>query len=235
MTRKTPLLLLHGAMGSAHSFERVRPVLEPHFETHILNFEGHGERRDSGRPFTIEHFKENVLDYLSTEGLTGANIFGLSMGGYVGLLLASRHPEWVNRILTLGTKFDWTPESAAREASFLQPETLAEKAPKYAAQLEKTHTGAGWKHVAQQTQQMMIGLGNQPDINHQVLSGVLSKVRLMVGDKDSMVTISETAGAYRALPNAELAVLPDTLHPIERLQPEYLEFMAKNFFLRNHN
>ena len=38
-----------------------------------------------------------------------------------------------------------------------------------------------------------------------------------VGDRDATETVEETAGAYRALPDAELAVLPRTAHPNERV------------------
>ena len=43
------------------------------------------------------------------------------MGGYVALHLALHHPERVQRIVTLGTKFRWDPVTAEREAARLDP------------------------------------------------------------------------------------------------------------------
>ena len=48
---------------------------------------------------------------------------GHSMGGYVALKLALKRPELVDRIITLGTKFNWTPEVAAKEVKMLNPDT----------------------------------------------------------------------------------------------------------------
>ena len=39
----------------------------------------------------------------------------------------------------------------------------------------------------------------------------------MVGDRDTTVSVEESAAAYRALPSGELMVLPRTQHPIERV------------------
>jgi hypothetical protein len=47
-------------------------------------------------------------------------------------------------------------------------------------------------------------------------------VRVMVGDRDAMVSVEESAAAARALPAGELAVLPRTPHPIEQVRLERL-------------
>jgi hypothetical protein len=39
----------------------------------------------------------------------------------------------------------------------------------------------------------------------------------MVGDRDAIVTLEETAAAARSLPAGELAVLPNTAHPFEQV------------------
>ena len=47
--------------------------------------------------------------------ITRADIFGYSMGGYVALHAARRHPERIGSIMTLGTKFAWDTPTAEKE------------------------------------------------------------------------------------------------------------------------
>ena len=54
---------------------------------------------------------------------------------------------------------------------------------------------------------------------------------LSVGDKDAMVTIEETMNAYRKLINAQLHVMPNTIHPIEKVNVEELAHQIKRFMI----
>src|SRR5689334_2045722 len=99
-----PLLLLHGAIGS---YEQIRPLrndLLSTYQTHSFNFSGHGGG-DMPDTFSIKLFVQQVHDWVKKKQLEKVNIFGYSMGGYVGLYLASHHPEMVSSVITLATKF----------------------------------------------------------------------------------------------------------------------------------
>ena len=61
------------------------------------------------------------------------------MGGYVALNLASQSPEILGKIITLGTKFAWTKESATHETSRMIPEIMEKKIPAYTQKLERVH------------------------------------------------------------------------------------------------
>src|SRR5687767_6066719 len=105
------LLLLHGAIGSKEQLQPLAGLLKNEYEIHTLNFSGHG-----GTPlpeqFSIELFARDVVDYLDAKKLENINIFGYSMGGYVGLYLARYFPMRIGKVFTFATKFDWTPASA---------------------------------------------------------------------------------------------------------------------------
>src|SRR5688572_15290055 len=116
-----PLLLLHGAIGAASQFEKLTQLLQPDFEVFSLNFSGHGGKEIPEPGFNMPLFANDVLTFMEEKQLDKVDIFGYSMGGYVALYLALHYPEKVNRIMTLGTKFDWSPEIAAHETRMLNP------------------------------------------------------------------------------------------------------------------
>lgn len=84
------------------------------------------------------------------------------MGGYVALWLAHQHPERVRKIVTLGTKFDWSPESARLEVKKLDAEKILEKVPAFALILETRHAPNDWKQLLSRTSTMMLALGSDP-------------------------------------------------------------------------
>ena len=58
-----------------------------------------------------------------------------------------------------------------------------------------------------------------------------TRVLVGVGDKDVMVSLEETIQVYRLLPNAQLLVMPNTTHPIDRINVQLLTCQIHSFFL----
>jgi pimeloyl-ACP methyl ester carboxylesterase len=224
------LILLHGALGAASQWETLRPVLGEHFETNVVELEGHGQTPANADAFRIEKFADQLAQYISASGLAPANIFGYSMGGYVALDLARRKPELVARIMTLATKFAWTPESAAREVQKLNPDSIAMGMPSFAATLQKRHTALGWRTVLDRTADMMKGLGTAPVLGENELASIRQPVCIGIGEWDTMVSVGESEKAAGTLPNGELTVFQETKHPLESVETDVLVKGIKDFF-----
>lgn len=224
------LLLLHGALGSAHSLHPLANELQNDFEIHSLSFEGHGGSEIPTRDFTIPNFAEEVIAYLNQNNISEIALFGYSMGGFVGLYLAKHFPEKVTKLYTLATKLNWTIEGALKETAMLNPTIIKEKVPKYAAALELLH-GNNWEILMQKTAQMMLDLGKNSPLKISDLEQITTPVLLSVGDKDVMVSIEETTNAHRKMSNAQLYVMPNTIHPMERIDTTELAHQIKRFML----
>src|SRR5574341_22850 len=229
---KRDLLLLHGALGSASQFDTLIPHLDSRFSLHTLDFEGHGPQPSTDRPFRIEHFAENVLAYLDTQAIERIDIFGYSMGGYVAVYLATTHPMRVGRVLTLGTKYLWTPDAAVAEMDKLLPDKIQAKVPAFATALETLHTGSGWRMVVDRTREMIGHLGERNLLTEEALASVKHPVHVTIGDRDITVSVEEADRVYRALPQGELEVLPDTPHPLDRVAPARLAESIMGYFDR---
>jgi pimeloyl-ACP methyl ester carboxylesterase len=64
----------------------------------------------------------------------------------------------------------------------------------------------------------MTELGATPLVDQAILARITQPTRLMVGDRDTVVTVDETAAAARSLSAGEFAVLPNTPHPFEQVR-----------------
>ena len=213
---KTPLLLLHGALGSEAQFDALKKQFDIDYELHTFNFEGHGGR-PSNTPFSIDLFVDNTLQYLQSKELKRLSIFGYSMGGYVALQLARNYPAYVDRIITLGTKLDWTPAIAAQEIQKLQPDIIEQKVPRFAAHLKALHAPLDWKVVVQQTAQMMQALGNGQAITPDDFAAIERPVCICLGTEDQMVTIGESQRVVELIPQGSFQAIADCPHPIEQV------------------
>lgn len=218
---KTPLLLLHGALGAKNQMETLSPYLSPAHTIYALDFPGHGGSLAKG-PFSIPYFGKTVLDFLDRENIQKTDIFGYSMGGYVALYLAWKYPDRVRRMVTLGTKFDWNPDSAAREAAMLDPERIALKVPHFAETLAQRHAPLDWKSVLHQTAELLQGLGNGNALPEEAFDQIHCPVTILLGEADNMVTLVESQQTATALANGRFEILPGTKHPIEQVDPKIL-------------
>lgn len=223
------LLLLHGAIGAKDQLQPLAGRLESKFIVHTLNFSGHGGEAFPEK-FSIETFAEDVLRYLEKNKISKTNIFGYSMGGYVALFLAKQHPSKVEKIFTLATKFLWSPEIAAKETKMLDAGKIAEKIPAFAQTLEKRHAPNDWKIVLEKTAEMMTAMGNKNPLQLSDYESIEHDVLIALGDKDTMVSQEETTDVHSRLKNGKLIILPDTQHPIEKVNVELLSKEINGFF-----
>ncbi|KAA2224499.1 alpha/beta fold hydrolase [Chryseobacterium sediminis] len=222
------LLLLHGALGHSDIFTPYLNTLSQYFTVHTPLFSGHGDLELPAEGISIEKYTQELSEYCEVNNLADVFIFGHSMGGYAALCYAMKSHENVNSIITLGTKFDWTEEQALKESKMLNPDVILEKIPQYAQLLESQH-GSKWKQLLLAIADLMIDLGKNPPLENN-LATINIPVQIMVGDKDNMVTIEESSRVYRSLPNAKLAVLPDTKHPLDKVRPSLLLNLIKDFW-----
>lgn len=222
------LLLLHGALGSAQSLQPLSELLKNDFEVYLFSFQGHGGSELPESDFTMSGFANEVIAFLEENNINSISVFGYSMGGYVGLYLARYYPEKIQKLFTLATKLNWTVEGSQKEASMLNPNVIKEKVPKFALSLEQMH-GKNWEQLMAKTAQMMLDLGQNPEVNDNDFEQISLPILLSVGDKDAMVTLEETIHAHRKIKDSQLLVLPKTIHPIEKVDGVELAHQIKKF------
>lgn len=210
------ILLLHGGLGARDQVGPLAGALESALDPASLDLPGHGNADLAGGGFDIETMRARVVHELESWHLGRVAVFGYSMGGYVALEVARRRPDLVSTVITFGTKFDWTPEAAAKETRHLDAGKIKARVPYFAEQLERRHTALGWEAVLTHTAGLMASLGKAPILNPDKLREIHCPVRVMVGDKDATVSVEESLAASRAMERGELEVLPGVAHPFEK-------------------
>lgn len=122
-----PLILLHGFMGSTHTWDAHVPALSPYYRVITLDLPGHGA---TDSPDDVAHYSMarcmdilwSVFEYLK---LDKAHLLGYSMGGRVALSFAASHPERIDTLI-LESASPGLADAAERESRAAADNGLAD-------------------------------------------------------------------------------------------------------------
>lgn len=228
---KPNLVLLHGALGSQQQLRPLAELLSSYFHVFTFNFEGHGGKA-SDSAFSMELFANNTIDFFRDNNLEQSNIFGYSMGGYVGLHVAKTHPNLVDKIVTLGTKFNWTKAAAENEVKMLNPVIIEKKVPKFAKMLEEIHAPNDWRIVLNKTAKMMMDLADGKKFTDADLQQIKHRILIGLGALDKMVSLEESKQAVNNLPNSQLKIIEGFQHPIEKNDIHLMSEFITDFLMK---
>ncbi|RYE93989.1 MAG: alpha/beta fold hydrolase, partial [Myxococcales bacterium] len=100
------LLLLHAFPFDGRMWEPVVAELAQSHRLLIPDLRGFGRSRGLGPVKSIHQMADDVAELMRAQGITGAAVLGLSMGGYVAMALRRQHPELVEKLLLCDTRPD---------------------------------------------------------------------------------------------------------------------------------
>ncbi|MGW5129011.1 alpha/beta fold hydrolase [Streptomyces sp. NPDC004069] len=126
-----------GATSPAYFAEvAVHPLLAGH-RSLLVDLLGHGiSDRPTDFDYTLESHADALATALTAAGVAGAELVAHSMGGSVAIVLASRHPRLVSRLVLVDANLDpITPSPGAPGSSGI------------AAYSEPEFLNGGWTHV----------------------------------------------------------------------------------------
>jgi pimeloyl-ACP methyl ester carboxylesterase len=97
------MLFVHGGLGTS----------EAHFGNHLdeftkkyhviaIHLRGHGKSDLPNTPFSLDLFADDLYKFLEELKLDSIIYVGFSLGGMTGLNLASKHPEKIRKLITIG-------------------------------------------------------------------------------------------------------------------------------------
>jgi 2-hydroxy-6-oxonona-2,4-dienedioate hydrolase len=107
------LLLLHGTGGHLENWARNIMPLAQHFRVIAPDFLWHGlSQTEPFDPEIVPALVDQVIDLLDDLSIVSAAVNGQSMGGWVAMQLALRHPDRVSRLI-LTTTQGYVPDAGA--------------------------------------------------------------------------------------------------------------------------
>ncbi len=208
------LVLLHGGGDSSeHSFEQQIDVLSPSHRIVALDQVGQGHTPDVEGPLSYSGMMQDTASVLRQLNLHNVDVMGFSDGGILALMLAARHPELVRRLVISGVNI--SPEGLTEE----QREGLR------AVQVPEASS------IDEKLAQLWLTSPTTDELNPELLATIQKPVLVISGDRDA-IRLEHTLEIYRALPAAELCILPGTDHSTFSGRPQWLNPIINTFLDR---
>jgi pimeloyl-ACP methyl ester carboxylesterase len=102
-----PLVLLHGLAARWQAFGPLLPALSLDWHLYAPDFRGHGASGKAPGHYGLPDYVRDTLAFLRAKVTPPAVLYGHSLGGWVGEVIAAEHPELV-RALIIGDSALWT-------------------------------------------------------------------------------------------------------------------------------
>ncbi|MEO6190125.1 MAG: alpha/beta fold hydrolase [Saprospiraceae bacterium] len=219
---KPNLLLLHGALGSEVQFATIKDLLVSKYEVFSFNFSGHGGEKIPNTGLRMNDFSHEIIKCLDKNKIESTHIFGYSMGGYAALKCVLNNSSRINKIITLGTKFDWSPLRLEQQLQMLNTSYLEEKSPAFVQDLIRMHAPTDWIKLIDEIKSMMCNLSQTDYILDEAFQAIHNPVFILLGELDKMVTKEESYRVANLIPNSKFNLLEQTKHPFDKIDLELL-------------
>jgi 3-oxoadipate enol-lactonase len=98
-----PILFIPGLGYAAWSFAGQLAHLSDTARVLVMDNRGAGQSDKPSGPYSIAQMADDAFAVLTQSGAAPAHVVGTSMGGYIALTLAQRHPEAVRSLVLIAT------------------------------------------------------------------------------------------------------------------------------------
>lgn len=214
-----PLVLLHGGFSDSREFEPSLARLADRFRLHLLDRRGHGRTPDVPGPVSAAALAGDVIAFLEQVVGGPAHLAGYSAGGVVALAVARERPDLVRRLVLISTAAD-------REGWVFLPQPGGELPPELVDRYAEVSPD-GRDHLPVVVEKFAKA-AHEPGLGLAELAGIDTPV-LVVGADDDIVHLDHFVAMYRALPRAQLAVVPGSSHLVLFERPELCAELVADF------
>lgn len=225
-----PLVLLHGGVLTIGlTFGAVLPALAATRRVIAVELQGHGHTADIDREMTVPRFAEDVVALLDVLGIERADLFGFSLGGMTALETALRYPERVDRVVLASIPF--RPDGYLDEIRDPALHAGSRRLPTQADFQEMvdayTAVAPHPEHFQDFMAKCTVAAGYE-GWSQDDLRKLAAPTLLIIGDTD-FVRIEHAAQMHSLIPDARLAILPDSRHMDVMRRTELLLPMVETF------
>lgn len=217
----TPLMLVHGFPLDSSSWNEIIPLLENDFDIISPDLRGFGQSTTKEAQYSISDMADDLaglLDHLKVDKIV---LVGHSMGGYVALAFAKKHPNRVSGLGLISSQAAGDPPER-KEGRYKTAADVAEKGvgvvveamtPKLSADARVQAFVRGV--IEKQSKAGVIGglkaMAEREDLTS-ILSSFQFRLVLIHGDADALIPIDRAKEIKTVMPSAKLVELKGAGH-----------------------
>jgi pimeloyl-ACP methyl ester carboxylesterase len=221
-----PVILLHGGFATIETWSAQRAALAHQYRVYLPERRGHGRTPDVPGPYGRDVTTRDTVAFMEALDLPSAHLVGWSDGGMAALDVALTRPDLVRKLVLIGTvaHIDGLTAETRQENERFTAESLPQTMRDAYAALSPD----GPAHFPIVLEKTVAVWRTEPRHELSELEHVTSATLILVGDND-VVTIEHAAAMKRAIPEAQLAVVPGADHFLLFEKPDLVNRLILDF------
>lgn len=221
-------------------------LLKERYRCVAFDFRGQGQSEVTRSGYDMETLYEDAVALINQLGCAPCHFLGLSMGGFIGLRLAARHPELMRSLILLETSAD--PEPSANVAKYRQlafvarwfglglvvdrvmPVMFGHTFLTDPVRAQERHE---WRGRMSGNHRLGVTRATTGVITRQGVYGEIDRIRvptlILVGDEDVAVPPVYSQRLHERIPGSRLEIIPHAGHTSTVEEPEAVNAAITNF------
>jgi pimeloyl-ACP methyl ester carboxylesterase len=129
---------VHGLTANCRCWDGIASSLSPRHRVWAMDLRGRGFSDKPSSGYSIDHHCRDIRSLLSHLGIERVALMGHSLGAYISLAYAAKHPEQVDRLVLIDGGAKLSPGQAAKVFAGIKPslDRLGQVSPTFEAYLE---------------------------------------------------------------------------------------------------
>jgi pimeloyl-ACP methyl ester carboxylesterase len=219
----TPLLLIHGGLGSSDVWAAEIPLLTKQHEVIVADSRGQGRSTQTDERLTYTLMADDYLALLNYLRLRDVAVVGWSDGAIIGLDLAIHHPDRLTALFAQAANA--SPDGLVAQS---RPPSRLHSFLENANGRVVAIVGNVWMLISAwfhrpslpTTPDRSLALkkeiselwATEPHYSQKQLASIRVRTAVVIGDHDEVIRLDHTKYLARTIPGARLIILPDVGH-----------------------
>jgi len=221
------ILLLHGVLETSETMRDLHKHLARKYRVISMDIRGHGRTENPQDFLNLENMSRDVIEFMGERDIAEPVILGYSLGGYIGMYIASRLKADVSGLICHEVKYDWTPAFAEKMSGLFDPERIERKNPGWAEELSRMHIH-GWRKLSREVMEFIRNM-DRTRLREDDLEKIECPVMVSAGDRSELVKPEEVLAVCNAIENSCLCIMPFTRHSINTVPLDIYAVILEKF------
>ena len=241
-----PLMLIAGLASDSQSWQPIVEELSRHYLLVLPDNRGVGRTKPQDVETSIHHIADDCIALIKYLGLSSVTLLGHSMGGFVALDCAIRHPEHVSKLILAGTSafnsernnalfHDWASYLRSDMDSelwfrnifywifsrrFFENQEALNEAVRFAVEYPYPQSYRAFEKQVAAVREFNC---------EKSLQNIRVKTLLIYGKDDLLFPAEESIGVLQAIPGTSVSVIEGAAHSIHMENPKAFAVSVSHF------
>ncbi len=244
---KEAIVFSHGLLWSGAMFAAQVAHLKNRYRVITYDHRGQGQSEVTTGGYDMDTLTYDAVALITALGIGPCNFAGLSMGGFVGMRLAARHPQLIKRLVLMETSAQAEPaENIPRYHLLCNIVKLLGTRPVTGATMKimfgqkflndptRKELRRHWAHELQKNKRSIVravyGVTTRKGVEPE-LPNIKCPTLIIVGDQDVATVPDKARFIHSLIPQSQLVIIPNAGHSSSVEEPEAINRALDTFLV----